>query len=48
MSGVRSKYAGEEGCTRGKSVEFNSQIQNILKKRITLIREAARLPTTLV
>jgi len=48
VGGVRSKSAGEEGFARGKSVEFNSQTQNILQKIITLVREAASLPTTLV
>jgi len=48
MGGVRSNYAGKEVCTRDNCVEFNSQTQNILKKIITLVREAARLPTTLV
>jgi hypothetical protein len=46
MGGVRSKYAGKEGCKRDNCVEFNSQTHNILQKIITLLREAARLPTT--
>jgi len=48
MGEVRSKYAGEEGSTQGNRVEFNSQNQNILKKIITLVRDTARLSTTLV